>query len=134
MQPEPSFISSLIFVFSRTSSTSSSSTTVASRVRSASVGRDKRSDLQARYWAFLFENVRRAVDDLYTTCESDESIPATKEVIFLFLLVPIVLYLTVFDEMESTSNYAFSFNIFFLFRLFQCLKITYEIFEIWQIG
>ena len=30
---------------SRTSSTSSSSTTVASRVRSASVGRDKRSDL-----------------------------------------------------------------------------------------
>ena len=69
---------------SRTSSTSSSSTTVASRVRSASVGRDKRSDLQARYWAFLFENVRRAVDDLYMTCESDESIPATKEVILVF--------------------------------------------------
>merc|ERR1719266_1165768 len=64
---------------SRTSSTSSSTTTVASRVRSASVGRDKKSDLQARYWAFLFENVRRAVDDLYMTCESDESIPATKE-------------------------------------------------------
>ena len=72
----------LIFIYFRTSSTSSSSTTVASRVRSASVGRDKRSDLQARYWAFLFENVRRAVDDLYTTCESDESIPATKEVYF----------------------------------------------------
>ena len=50
-------------------------------MRSASVGRDKRADLQARYWAFLFENVKRAVDDLYTTCESDESIPATKEVI-----------------------------------------------------
>ena len=69
-------------MYFRTSSTSSSTTTVASRVRSASVGRDKRSDLQARYWAFLFENVRRAVDDLYMTCESDESIPATKEVIF----------------------------------------------------
>jgi len=57
-------------------------------VRSASVGRDKKSgtamDLQARYWAFLFENVRRAVDDLYRTCESDESIPATKEVILVF--------------------------------------------------
>ena len=54
------------------------------RVRSASVGRDKKTDLQARYWAFLFENVRRAVDDLYRTCESDESIPATKEVILVF--------------------------------------------------
>ena len=55
-----------------------------SRVRSASVGRDKKSDLQARYWAFLFENLRRAVDDLYRTCESDENIPATKEVILVF--------------------------------------------------
>ena len=32
----------------------------------------------------MFENVRRAVDDLYKTCESDESIPATKEVILVF--------------------------------------------------
>ena len=55
-----------------------------SRIRSASVGRDKKSDLQARYWAFLFENLRRAVDDLYRTCESDENIPATKEVILVF--------------------------------------------------
>ena len=39
---------------------------------------------QARYWAFLFENLRRAVDDLYRTCESDESIPAVKEVILVF--------------------------------------------------
>jgi hypothetical protein len=54
------------------------------RIRSASVGRDKKSDLQARYWAFLFENLRRAVDDLYQTCESDENIPASKEVILVF--------------------------------------------------
>ncbi|QQP52863.1 Uncharacterized protein FKW44_005141 [Caligus rogercresseyi] len=53
------------------------------RVRSASVGRDKKSDLQARYWAFLFQNLRRAVDDLYTTCESDDSIPAAKEVLLI---------------------------------------------------
>ena len=36
------------------------------------------------YRAFLFENLRRAVDDLYRTCESDENIPATKEVILVF--------------------------------------------------
>ena len=40
--------------------------------------------MQARYWAFLFENLRRAVDDLYRTCESDENIPASKEVILVF--------------------------------------------------
>ena len=53
------------------------------RVRSASAGRDKKSDLQARYWAFLFENLRRAVDDLYHTCESDDSVHAAKEVILV---------------------------------------------------
>ena len=99
-------------VICRSSSTSSSSTTVASRVRSASVGRDKRSDLQARYWAFLFENVRRAVDDLYMTCESDESIPATKEVRSINLLPLFIRNLDywtegVFDVLSSwqTSVY-----------------------------
>ena len=48
------------------------------------MGRDKKTDMQARYWAFLFENLRRAVDDLYRTCESDENIPASKEVILVF--------------------------------------------------
>jgi len=54
------------------------------RVRSASVGRDKRSDLQARYWACLIENLRRAVDDLYNTCEVDDNnVSAAKEVILV---------------------------------------------------
>ena len=39
--------------------------------------------MQARYWAFLFENLRRAVDDLYTSCEADGHIPGTKEVILV---------------------------------------------------
>lgn len=36
------------------------------------------SDLRARYWAFLFENLQRAVDELYQTCETDENISECK--------------------------------------------------------
>ncbi|TRY69208.1 hypothetical protein TCAL_14237 [Tigriopus californicus] len=64
-------------------SAASATMTKPQRIRSASVGRDKKFDLQARYWAFLFENLRRAVDDLYHTCEADDSIPAAKEVILV---------------------------------------------------
>lgn len=68
----------------KASSSSSCGLTKTRRIRSASVGRDKKCDMQARYWAFLFENLRRAVDDLYHTCEADDSIPAAKEVILVF--------------------------------------------------
>ena len=33
-----------------------------------------RFDLHARYWAYLFDNLHRAVDEIYKTCEVDESI------------------------------------------------------------
>ncbi|GFW89626.1 s phase cyclin A-associated protein in the endoplasmic reticulum [Trichonephila clavipes] len=54
-----------------------------SRLRSASAGRNPEKDLRARYWTFLFENLHRAVDEIYQTCEMDESIVESK-VIVLF--------------------------------------------------
>ena len=40
-------------------------------------------DLQARYWGLLFENLRRAVDEIYLTCEADESVEECKEAIMI---------------------------------------------------
>ena len=34
----------------------------------------KKADLRARYWCYLFDNLHRAVDEIYCTCEVDESI------------------------------------------------------------
>ena len=34
----------------------------------------KKGDQQARYWSYLFDNLHRAVDEIYCTCEADESI------------------------------------------------------------
>lgn len=30
-------------------------------------------DFRARYWSYLFENFHRAVDEIYSVCETDES-------------------------------------------------------------
>ncbi|XP_039629354.1 S phase cyclin A-associated protein in the endoplasmic reticulum isoform X1 [Polypterus senegalus] len=43
----------------------------------------RKIDLRARYWAFLFENLRRAVDEIYVTCESDQSVVECKEVLMM---------------------------------------------------
>lgn len=43
------------------------------RSRSNSANRIK-FDLRARYWSYLFDNLKRAVDEIYTTCETDESV------------------------------------------------------------
>ncbi len=32
-----------------------------------------RLNLHARYWSYLFDNLHRAVDEIYRTCEADES-------------------------------------------------------------
>ena len=41
------------------------------------------SDIRDRYWAYLFENLKRSVDEIYRTCENDNSISECKEVILV---------------------------------------------------
>ncbi|XP_039270648.2 S phase cyclin A-associated protein in the endoplasmic reticulum-like isoform X1 [Styela clava] len=50
--------------------------------RSSSVGK-KQTSIRARYWAYLFENLRRAVDEIYATCETDQSVVECKEVLLV---------------------------------------------------
>ncbi|CAN0266276.1 unnamed protein product [Lampetra fluviatilis] len=42
-----------------------------------------KADLRARYWAYLFDNLRRAVDEIYVTCETDQSVVECKEVLMM---------------------------------------------------
>uniref|UniRef100_A0A1E1XCA7 U1-type domain-containing protein n=1 Tax=Amblyomma aureolatum TaxID=187763 RepID=A0A1E1XCA7_9ACAR len=53
------------------------------RARSSSAGRGPDKGLRARYWAYLFENLQRAVDEIYNTCETDESTLECKEAILI---------------------------------------------------
>ena len=56
----------------------------------------RRQDMRARNWGALFENLRLAVDKIYSTCEQDQSIPECKETILY-----IETYLHEFNELKK---------------------------------
>ncbi|KFP88522.1 S phase cyclin A-associated protein in the endoplasmic reticulum, partial [Apaloderma vittatum] len=78
-----------------THKTAKQSTTVDCKLTAAAAGdknfdksptktrQPRKVDLRARYWAFLFDNLRRAVDEIYVTCESDQSVVECKEVLMM---------------------------------------------------
>lgn len=41
---------------------------------SSEAGRTAKVDVHARYWSYLFDHLFRAVDEIYRTCEEDNSI------------------------------------------------------------
>lgn len=47
------------------------------------VKKPESKDIRARYWSYLFENLRRAIDKIFSTCEMDQSIDECQETLMM---------------------------------------------------
>lgn len=65
----------------------------------------RKVDLRARYWAFLFDNLRRAVDEIYVTCESDQSVVECKVGLWTLSCDPKHPYLNRVLNNKNLSNW-----------------------------
>lgn len=77
-------------LFGRSKSETRISTTSSEASRGRATRQDDRKfndpskvDIRARYWGYLFENLRQAVDKIYLTCEDDQSIEECKETLLM---------------------------------------------------
>lgn len=55
----------------------------------------RKADRRARYWKFLFDNLQRAVDAIYDTCETDESVVECKVKAYRNLLCVVCMLLLI---------------------------------------
>ena len=66
----------------------------------------KKISFRARYWGYLFDNLKRAVDEIYATCQSDSSVVECKVSINIFT------YLFYLNKTVQSSNYLNFFVIY----------------------
>lgn len=64
----------------------------------------KKPDLRARYWKFLFDNLQRAVDAIYETCEQDESALECRVRTLDSLSILVYSILSIHSIFHSVSN------------------------------
>jgi hypothetical protein len=58
------------------------------------------SNSSARYWSFLFDNLKRSIEQIYQTCESDPN-PLQCQVSFSFHLSKVLNYLFLFRKLSN---------------------------------
>ncbi|XP_059474392.1 S phase cyclin A-associated protein in the endoplasmic reticulum isoform X2 [Neocloeon triangulifer] len=53
------------------------------RTRSASAGRDKKSEMRDVYWSMLVRNFTRMIEDVFQTCEKTDSVPHCQSIVLI---------------------------------------------------